>query len=264
MSPKWIVNILKYYSLFGLHFVPNGSFGGKSTHYTIYLIQMSLCIWCSVWAFKAFLQELELILFLDALNLFLYYLTNALTYWAILYDSYTNKNILCGFWRNFEEISETYSSQPLKLKKQSFFLALISILVIDVIMFGLAFYRAFINSEDNVTHYHFLIIYDQRQLFYLLHLVVVNFQLQKIQTELKHIEIYRDCMDANIVSFIDNQKLKWIRENYRKINEMVDDMNKSFGVSNLAITMLNLHSSIAFTCFMYRQIHHTFYNLNTS
>lgn len=262
MCPKWIEYILKYYSLFGLHFIPNARFGGKSTSLLIYFIQIGLCIWCSFWAFKAFIEEQKLISFLDALNFFLYYLTSALTYWAILYDSYTKKDILRGFWQNFTEISQKCATQ-FDLNKWNFLFAFILLLVLDTIMSGLALYRTFINSEDNVTHYHFLAIYDQRIFFYLLHVKIVTFQLQKIENELKYIHQCKGYLSENFVSLTENQ-FKWIRNYYRLINEMVDNMNNAFGISNLAITLLSFHSAITFSNFVYRQIYHSFYTLNSS
>lgn len=258
----WIEYILKYYSLFGLHFIPNARFGGKSTSFFIYSFQMGLCFWCSIWAFKAFIVEQKVLSFLDAINFFLYYLTSALTYWAILYDSYTKKDILCGFWQNFIKISSSFSTQ-FDLNKWNFLIAFIILLLIDIIMSGLAFYRSCINSEDYVAHYHFLVIYDQRILFYLLHMKIVIFQLQKIENELKCIQQHKVYLSVNFVSLTENQ-FKWIRHNYSMIREMVDNMNHAFGISNLAITLHSFHSAIAFSNFIYRQIHHSFYTFNSS
>lgn len=254
MFPKWMNNILRYYSLFGFHFISCVKFGGKSTSALILLIQIGLCIWLSIWAFKAFVEEMTLITFLDAINFFLYYLTCASTYWLILYDSYTNQKILCAFWHNFIQISKKYSTQ-MDVNRWSFLNALIILLIIDSVMSGLAFYRALADSSDNVAHYHYLVIFDQRTFFYLFHLKVITFQLQKIDSELQNFLERK----TQFPSFTKEQ-YKWIRDYYRLISGMVDHMNNAFGVSNLALTLLNFHSAIAFSNFIYSQIHIKFFH----
>lgn len=117
--------------------------------------------------------------FLDALNFFIFYLTTAVAYWLILYDTCKNLSIQNAFWQRFDRINDKLSVQ-IDLNGWDFFGAFIAICVIDLILFVLTIIRIFNNSSDYVFHYNFIIIFDQRMFFYLLYLNAVILQMRRI------------------------------------------------------------------------------------
>lgn len=239
MDPTWIKNLLKLYSLFGFHSISFARFGGEFFSFFVFFIHIGLCMWITCWAIGTFEFKLLDIEFLDAINFVLFYLTAAITYWIIIYDSYTHQQIQRAFWNNFNRINQKFSSQS-NLNKWQFLNAFFAFILIYFVSCIILFFRAWA-GDKHILHYGFLFIYDHRVLFYLLHLKVIIFQLRKIQNELKN-KKHQEAWD------------KWICEYFRLITEMVDHMNMSFGWSNLALTLLYIMTSISYVNFMYSLI----------
>lgn len=175
----WINSFSKYFSLFGFHSIVSAKFGGKRFRHLTFAIQIVLCIWCTLYAFRTFIAEKRSIDFLDALNFFIFYLTTAVAYWLILYDTCKNLSIQNAFWQRFDRINDKLSVQ-IDLNGWDFLGAFIAICVIDLILFVLTIIRILNNSSDYVFHYNFIIIFDQRMFFYLLYLNAVILQMRRI------------------------------------------------------------------------------------
>lgn len=111
MFPKWIKYILKYYSLWGFHSLPNASVGGKFGGKFIFIVHIILCIWCTISTFTTFIEEQSLMEFIDSVNFLLFYITSASCYWFIIYDSYTKQAFQQKFWNIFWQINETFCFQ---------------------------------------------------------------------------------------------------------------------------------------------------------
>lgn len=255
MLPIWIQYTMKYYSLLGFHSIPDSTFGGQLLRSMILFIQIGCCSWCSFWTFRAFVEEQTRMAFLDALNFFLYYLTCASTYWLILYDSYTKQNVEHSFWKNVIQISEKFYSR-MTWTKWNFLSAFCGVLAVDCAMISFSLYRGnTTHIVDKMMHFTFVVIVDHWTFFYLLHLKVLAYQLQCIETEL---ERHRTDGCPSL------SKGQWIRENFRLVYEMADSITDAFGWSNVALQLLSFHSSVTFSNFIYRQAHQKFYNLDTS
>lgn len=246
MFSNWIRFYLKYYSLFGFHSIDSARIGGKLTTTFIFIIQLVLGIWCMLWAFQAFEMEKRNIEYLDALNFFLFYLTTSVAYWPIIYDTYKNRRNQNAFWQRFNRINNGFIIH-INADKWDFLGAFIALGVIDLILFVLTIVRALSNHLELVFHYIFIIVFDQRIIFYLFHLKTVTFQMRKI------LHIVNNQRYANTIMFRD----------YELIYEMIDDMNETFGWSNLGLILLNFHTSVTFASFIYSQKHHSFYQFNT-
>lgn len=245
MLSNWISSFLKYYSLFGFHSCCLARIGGKLIADCIFFIQFGLCIWCTILAFKKFDEDKRNMEFLDALNFFGFYLTSCLTYWLIIYDTYKNRRIGNAFWQRFIRINAEFIIH-IDVDKWDFFGGFIAMGVIDLALLMITILRTLNNSSDYVFHYNFIVIFDQRIFFYLLHVKAVTLQMRKL------LYIIKNQRNANPMIFGD----------YHLIYEMINDMNKAFGWSNLGLTLFNFHASVTFANFIYRQRHNRFYKLN--
>lgn len=249
MCPNWIKYTLKYYSLFAFHFISVARFGGSVINSLIFLCQIAICAWCSFISFESFAVHMRLMAFLDALNFFIYFLTCALTYWLIIYDSYTNRSIQHKFWQIFIRIDKDYQNQC-SFSDWHYLCALILRSAINIFLIMLAYFKEnAIGPYEKIMNLIFLNIFDHRIFFYLLHMKVVAFELQKIEEKLKQ---------NRTINFITKCQCKWFGNYYNSIYEMVDHMNNAFGWSNLAITLLNFISSVVFSNFIYSQFNHKF------
>lgn len=250
MVPLWIDCVLKYYSLFGFYSSSCSKLSEKIFRSITSAVQLGCCIFCSVWVFVAFADEKTIMSFLDAINFFLYYLTCALTYWLILYDSYTNENIEIAFWSNFNRIGEQFYV-PMKSTKWDFLCAFFWIILADLVCLSYSLYREnTTNIKDKFMHFTLIVVIDHRMFFYLLHLKVLAEQLRQIEAELQN---HPSKVQCNLIATF-----------YELVYEMSDIVNVAFGWSNLAIMLLSLHTSVTFSNFVYRQANQKFHNFDKS
>lgn len=244
--PKWINRYLTFYSLWGFHYMPIARTPAKYST-CICVFQIVLCLWCSYTALHTFSEIATVMDFIDALNMLLYYMSCTIAYWCIIYDSLRKRKQQRAFWWNYAEISRKFGFQT-DLPKRNFLVPSLLFTAADLLIcvFGLI--------RDTTTSYTpklmnsmFLLTFDHRILFYMLHLRLIAFQLKKIDDEL-----------TNITA----RKIKRARIYYGLVHEMTESLNGTFGISNLALFLLNLHSPVAFLNFFYRQLHAKFEHFN--
>lgn len=247
MFPKWVQCTLKYYSLFSFHFIRTVTIGGNRITRLICLFHIGLCTWCSFGS--TFADELETLMErLDALNFLLYYITSALTYTLIIYESCSNRSIENEFWKIYSRINNEFCRQK-NVENRCNLIISAALCAIDVFIAILSIAGEHTTSSAYLMRHHiFLIIWSNRILFYLLHLNVIDLQLRKSEAginEIQRLELF-----------------KWIRDYYELVHEMSDQVNVIFGWSHLASILLNFHSVLTFVNFIYRQIHRKFDRFN--
>lgn len=256
MLPKWITYLLKYLSLWGFHSLPIASVGGRFGVTIIFIVHFILCIWCSISTFTTFIEEQSFIEFIDSLNFFLYYITSALSYWSIIYDSYTKQKFQQDFWNIFRRINEHFHFQ-VDFKIWNNLIAFIVIFMGDItfLIVTLVHEYSICSPRCVIMHCIFLGVFDHRILFFFMHLNVIAFQLEKIDSELKHMR--KLDIQSKVVPFEMNKheqhRLNWIRNYYKLVYEMTENMNAIFGLSHLSLFLLCFHTSVTFLNFIYGQ-----------
>lgn len=250
MSLKWIINLRKYFHVMGFLSKTGDNVREKLPNFIILTIHISLSAWCSLCAFESFIEELNLMEFLDALNFFVYYAFFAVTYWLIIYDSYTKQHDESAFWNMFSQINDGISTN---IGKWMYLGPLVLLFGGNIIvMITIAFYEDTSGFFTKAMSFIFLWIYDNRVFYYFLHLKIIAFQLQKIEIELKQLQ--KKCR---------RKRLKWICSYHKLAHEMCVKVNSSFGLSNLAMLLLCFHCLVTFLNFIYRQLHQKFYKFNS-
>lgn len=260
MLPKWIKHTLKYYSFYNFYLAPSTTILGKSFKYFVLLIHVILSAWCTFNAFDMFAEVQSIMAHLDTLNLFGYYLSGSLTYWLIIFDSYSMQKTQNEFWRSYVQINKQLRPQR-NDRKRIYLITLIMLPVMDILFFAFAItHERTTQPADKIMHVFFLDLFAHRACFYLLFIKVIELQLQNISTELENMlklakfvdeQPNNACQKFN--QFMEN-RFKWIMNYYKTIYEMSQNVNEIFGFSHLSLILLNCFCIFAFINFMYRRI----------
>lgn len=269
-TSKWIAYFLKYFSLYSFDTMSSDM---KSFRTFTLCIQIGLAAWCTLISFQSFEELLHLMEGLDALNFVLYYVNRSLMYWLIIYEVHTYRMDLRKFWRLLIQINHHYSKQA-SFKPRCFLLILIVTPFVDVLFTVFAI----LNEQTSRTVQKFMmlifhIISFNRQFFYLLHMRMIEFQLQKIEIELKNInntvkniskfhQSNLTDIQSNACNKLMENRFKWIRNYYGIVYEMSLLVNSIFGWSQLSFVLLNCHCSVTFLNFFYRQMNRKFVGFN--
>lgn len=245
MYRKWVERFLKYFSLWGFHVVPALKFGGDITSALIFVLHFGLSSWCSYTAYNQFAKKLALMEFIDMLNFCLYFITCSSLYWFIIFDSYTKKREQKHFWIIYQRANEKLQ---LSVEKGKYAAVLIMLIMADLLSCILALIHENETDVGRIMHFTFLTVVDHRVFYYILHLKVIAFQLEKIKTEINQ--------------ELQSNRLLFIRNQYEHAFEMSDHLNKIFGISHLVLIMLTFHSSITYLNFIYRLLQRKFNKYN--
>lgn len=179
--PKWLWNILRYYSFWGFYLPISSTFGRKLTTFGIFLVQFILCFWSSFRIIEAFAEKRAVMEFIDALNFLLYYISCAFTYWIIIYDSYNNQSNERAFWKLFARNKRIFDMRQ-NFNERNYLITLILLVVGDCLIVIFALMREVVSEYGGrVMHFMFLCVIDHRIFFYLLHLKAIVFELRNIK-----------------------------------------------------------------------------------
>lgn len=256
--PKWIDYISRYFSLYNFH---TRSSKKKSFCILTLCIQIFSAAWCTSIVFDSITELTYLMRGLDVLNFIIYYMNYSLTYWLIIYESFKHRANLQHFWHIFHQINYQHFSEA-ELKSRSYLIILIVTPLLDLgwIAFAICNERASAVVQK-IMMFIFMNVSVNRLLFYILHLKMIAFQLQKIEIELKTIRTscqWNFKIECNEII----GRFKWIRYYYGLIYQMSVLVNSIFGWSQLTFILLNCHCSVTYLNFFYRQMNRNFFGFN--
>lgn len=236
MLPKWIINILSFYHLFGFSTIQTR----KSI--SVLLVHIILCSFASFTALATIIGGHAYFDQLDFVNFLLYYVASVVTYWLIIYDSCTNRRVQFRFWTIFDGMNQNYW-ENVEIKKGIYLTGLIALLLIDIFAFGLSFDVDKTPVLNKMLHYFFLAVFDIRIFFYILHLKLITFQLRKIEVQLKHLK-------GKLIE----KRIRYISNQYRSAYEMSDCVNTTFSWSQICLILLTFYTSVTFLNIAYRLV----------
>lgn len=245
MYPKWIVNILRFYHLYGFYMIQTE----KSISFIVLLVHIILCFFASVVALAAIIGDHSFFENLDVVNFLSYYVASVITYWLIIYDSFANRSLQFKFWNLFDRMNQNYG-KSMKMKKGAYLTGCIALSLIDTIAFGLFFCDDTIPTFNKILHFFFLGVFDNRIFYYILHLKLIASKLQKIEIQMKH---HQGSWTEKQFKLISNQ--------YRLTYEMSDCVNMAFSWSQVALVMLTFYTSVTYLNIVYRLAHAKFNRL---
>lgn len=261
MSPKWISFVLKYFSLFGIHSIASAKFGGKTFCFLIFLNQIFISVYSSFGKAKVYEIINSLLGTLDVLNILLYDISNILTFWLIVYDSYTKKNAQNGFWHIFRQINQQHNVDKCFVK-WSFIIALVVLFILSSAHVIVTVIFNDIPDFGNMqvyVYFQLTFFFDHRMLFYYFHLNAIAYQLEKIQVELR--EMQKKMMNSDARHEL-SLKLRRIRKSYSLVSTMARHMNSIFGYSHLALVLHIYLSAVTVLNSIHHQYDRKFGKLN--
>lgn len=186
--------------------------------------------------------------FLDILNFTLFYLTCTATYWLVIYDSYKNRQLQWDFWIRTSRIHQGYYQNIDRNSAQTrkYFASGTVIILLNVTaLFVQCLFEDVTAHTHKVMQFWFDMVFDHRLYFYFIHLEVILIQLRGIKTELQ--------MGFSWKRFVNF---------YKSVYDMCDDLNRIFGWSHVALSLMTLQSIVTFSNFIYRQIGRKFEKFN--
>lgn len=259
MFPKWITNVLKYYTLWGFYSISFYSIDRKYINLFAILINVSFYTWASFSFLDSFIQASNVVGILDALNMASYYICMIGTYWIIICDCISKRRFQHAFWKTCRQINENFIRQA-HMNKSQILAILIIYSITDVIILLVSIHAERVTSaKSKVMHIFFVIVFDQRVSFFIFHTIVVEFQLKNINSELMVIRKHRPIIEGD--SF-DGGRFKWIRDYYELVFHMSENVNEIFGWSHLALIMVTFFTFVTLLNSVYNLANETFSGIN--
>lgn len=259
MSPKWITNVLKYYTLWGFYSISFYSIDRKYINWFAILINVSLFTWASLSFLDSFFQASNVVGILDALNMASYYICFIGTYWIIICDCVSKRKFQHAFWKMCQQINDNYSFQA-HMNKSHILAILIIYSITDVIILLVSILAERVTSaKSKVMHFFFVNVFDHRVSFFLFHTIVVEFQLKNINSELTVIRKHRAISEEDSS---DGGRFKWIRNYYELVFHMSENVNEIFGWSHLALIMETFFTFVTLLNSVYNLANETFSGIN--
>lgn len=183
------------------------------------------------------------------------------SYWLIILDSICHRQIHQQFWDTFQQIDQYFCAQT-NLDLRNYLIKCMIFLIKTIVTIGIRLMgHSFAGFDLDAPYVIIFIICDIRMFYYLFCLEVLHFQFKIIETETETIKAtFHSGMNRDSISHRSKkgrknaklQRMKWIREYFHCSYEMVCNLNKIFGWSNVA------EISFCF-CFLLTEIY-WFYN----
>lgn len=182
--------------------------------------------------FKSILTPLEIV------NEMLHYLTALSTYCIIVVESYAHHETQHHFWKLYEKIDKKFFNQnPIQWQGYTFKF-IISFIIHFLILITFIKHGRF-EPIVFIAFFYLTRVCHLRYFYYLLCLKLIEFQLKAIENEAATICWKNQKFQHRNEKFsrYEMKRLKWIRELYENVYEMVDCMNESFGWSHLFVVI---------------------------
>lgn len=251
MVPNQIVRMLNVFDFFGY----NSGWSQLSKHkrnaYLIYAVHILVATFFIFYEFRMAKIYFSRMILSEAISECLQYTAALYTYWMIIFDSFFHHQTHKQFWNTVHYIDQHFHDQ-IDFHFRSYMIKFIVFLIktmlsVVIRMMG----NSFAGFEIDTPFVTLFTICDFRMFYYLFCLEVVYFQLEMIELKSErlksslhpnHGEIskrrtYRSIAHFDIIS-CKSQHMKWIRDYFHCVHEMVCLLNKIFGWSNVATISL--------------------------
>lgn len=235
MLPKRLTCVLTFFDIFGYNSGSTPLSRCYKNSYFISSLHILLALFFTVFKAYVVIRLRTIVRLVEIVNQMLQYSTGLFTYWLIILDSIVYRREHLHFWKFLGKINQLFSSED-RISLQKY--ALRCIIYFFIII------SSFIASATQQESIFFVIfslvkICEVRMLYYVFCIEVIQFQLRIIENGTKKHGLNRN---------IEVHRLKWLREYFHCIHEMVNLLNEIFGYSHfssvsyvfyLALTDLN-------------------------
>lgn len=225
MLPTRIMCFLTLFDVCG--FYTNSSSFAKRRKYIVfvYFVHFIVISFLTIFFFHLIIQFYPVLGITEAISEFLQYSIGLLTYYLIIFDSILYRRKQQHFWNVLRQIYARFQYQAKTLRSYiikivEFFSVTLLIVVVRLSI------KSFVDTIIDFAYAVLFKICQLRIFYYIFCLEVIYFQLKIIETELKNIQI---LSSRSSICFF-----QWLRKHFEHVYEMVDDLNGSFGWSNVS------------------------------
>lgn len=184
----------------------------------------------------------------NVVNNSLHYSTALVTYWSILIESYTQRQMQRKFWEAITCIDEEFHDHT-RFTLSSYLFRLIELFTIfSIIQMGIAgyfvSYTTYYPVVPYLLAYNIMIkMYQLRIFYYLFYVELINFELKAIEHEIKNTSTnsrsdYRRSPESMISPI---KSIKWIRKYYCLVHLLNVCLNSIFGWSNFTTILCSFY-----------------------
>lgn len=233
MFSKWIIFIIKFFHLCGFH--PEFSTSSKNWSWSIFLFHILLSF-CFMWSSIDLMVFINLkVTKLQSLNAILPYYCGVIAQFIVISESFTQIKNQRNFWSVYCKIHHHINIRSNNLF--GYFLIFFEAFAMYFIALALA-----VKSVYNFQHYSMsfllFLILRFRIFFYLFYSKLIEFELKNIKKEAKKSSIFwqGNYRNYKIGMFQKNHK-KFVRNYYKLVWELNDNINSIFGWSNLSVVL---------------------------
>lgn len=250
MLPQQILDILCYFDVCGVNSGSSKVSRNKRATYLIYFVHITTAILLSLFEFHLMSEYYPSLGLIEAISESLEYKAALYTYWLIILDSVVHRRVHEQFWNILQHIDDCFSSQPkcaIRSYVVKFNLYILKTVSIMVIRLTISSITGFIIDFAYIVLF---IVCEIRMFYYLFCLEILHMQLKIVEDELKTMmnilslasfrEDYSSMGKTITISAYDKfefQRMKWIREYYLCVYQMMCNLNEIFGWSHVGAIM---------------------------
>lgn len=246
MLPKSIRYFLNFFDIFGFSSDSSRLCSQRDRIFLIKLVHAIIIVLIGTCTFEHFLEFRSFYGVITATNQFMLYFFALFTYCLIIFDASIHQQSHTSFWTDVQLIGKDISCQS-KFTLWTYTMKFIEFMSISFAI-TLTLFLTYDYGHIFVIIAHIILIrmLHIRAFYYLFCVEVIHFQLKSIRNELqsnqnKSIACNYNCLHSNQTRVCyDLKRLKWARQYYYRIFELIVSCNQIFGWS---------HFGVIFCCF---------------
>lgn len=253
MFSKQMECILNFFDACAFNTGASKLFQNRKIKHLIFGIHILCALLLTVFKFHLAVRYYSSLMAIEAISESLQYSTALFTFWLIIYDSIHHRGAHKMFWKILQRIN-AYFCQQRSMDLRSFFLKTMEFFVATILALSI---RITLNQNaalsTDIAYFILFEICQIRVFFYLFCLEMVHFQLKMIESEVKTMQCALNFISTKSTSYLirisetsifylfEIQRLKWIREYFSHVYEMMNSLNETFGWSQVAAISFCFH-----------------------
>lgn len=235
--------------------------------YLIFVAHISLALVLTVFKFHLFVIYYSVLNVVEAISESLQYSTALFTLWLIIFDSICHQASHKLFWETVQQI-DCWFCQQFHMNIRNYLLKGVEFFFVTIVAIST---RIKMNEMTNVsTEIAYFVLFEichSRVFYYLFCLEVVHFQLERIKNEVKTMQGALNFISTKSEAYLirisetsifysfELHRLRWIREYFSLVYEMINFLNETFGWSQVAAISFCFHLLLTEVTWIY--IHFT-------
>lgn len=238
MLPNQVLNLLNFFDIFGY----NSGYSHISKHQRVvnflYFVHISIATVFVAYEFRLLSIYYFKLKLAEAFSECLQYTVALYTYWSIIFDSFVSRQTHTRFWNIVERLEQqkhicccscNCGNSTFTLRNYLIKLSLFGLKIGITCAIRLGGY-SMQKFEIDAPYVVLFTLCEIRMFYYLLCLEIVHVQLKMIERKCRCV-VKDETICCNIEDL--RMHLKWIRQYFGNVHDMIDHLNVIFGWSNV-------------------------------